>query len=53
MLTVLTLALALTAGQAGNQAFAGTWIAEFEGKTYVRVERWTVVRWAAESASET
>ena len=38
MLTVLTFALALTAGQAGNQAFAGTWIAEFEGKTFARLE---------------
>jgi hypothetical protein len=38
MLTVLALALALTSGQKGNQAFAGTWIAEFEGKTFVRVE---------------
>ena len=38
MLPVLALAVAVTISQAGNQPFAGTWIAEFEGKTFVRIE---------------
>jgi hypothetical protein len=38
MLTVLAFAVGLTVSQAGNQPFAATWMAEFEGKTFVHVE---------------
>jgi hypothetical protein len=36
--TMLALALALTIGQTSERPFAGTWIAEFKGSTYVRLE---------------
>jgi hypothetical protein len=35
--SMLALALMLTAGQTGDRTFAGTWTAEFQGKTYVRL----------------
>ena len=38
MPALLTLALTLAAGQTSSQRYAGTWIAEFEGTTFVRLE---------------
>jgi hypothetical protein len=35
---ILGAMLALSLGQAGSQAYTGTWTAEFDGKTYVRLE---------------
>jgi len=36
--TIAAIAWAFILGQAGNQPFAGTWIATFERKTFARVE---------------
>ena len=38
ILAVLALAVSLTAGQAGVQAFEGTWVATHAGATFARLE---------------
>lgn len=38
LLSILAAALTLTVGQAKHEPYAGRWIAEFKGTTFVRVE---------------